>query len=153
FKNSGIQACVGCVLFGSALLLSPLLSPPANSADRAPLKASVRIDRSRGPVAAFFPDEVFGAALDGQKQCQLARIYTPANTTKMLRAGLRKITYRLRTELSIEAWHWSEQGSWSDEAHQQGYWISSASPDQRILISHGYRLPRRGNTFDQGRND
>lgn len=37
--------------------------------------------------------------------------------------------------------------------HHQGYWTSSDSANQSILISHGYRLPRRGNTFDQGRND
>jgi hypothetical protein len=148
-KNSGLRAGVGWLFVSVALLLGSA----ANSADKAALKVSVRIDRSRGPVATFLPDEAFGAALDGQKQGELARIYTEANTSKMLGAGLRKITYRLRTELSIEAWHWSEQGTWSDQEHQQGYWISSASPDQKILISHGYRLPRRGNTFDQGRND
>src|SRR5262245_24753394 len=49
----------------------------------------------------------------------------------------------------IEAWHWSEQGKWSDAEHQQGYWVSSSSPDQWISVSHGYLLPRRGNTIDQ----
>jgi hypothetical protein len=110
---------------------------------------TVRIDLARGPVAQFLPDEAFGAALDGHQSGEIARIYTEGNIKKMEGAGLRKITYRLRTELGIEAWHWSEDGSWSDEAHKQGYWTSSDSPHQRVLISHGYNLPRRGDTIDQ----
>jgi len=114
---------------------------------------TVRIDLARGPVAQFLPDEAFGAALDGHQSGEIARIYTEGNIKKMEGAGLRKITYRLRTELGIEAWHWSEDGSWSDEAHKQGYWTSSDSPVQRVLISHGYNLPRRGDTIDQASNE
>jgi hypothetical protein len=113
----------------------------------------VTIDLLRGPIGEFLPNDAFGAALDGHDSGTTARIYTPHNIEKMRDAGLRRITYRLRTELAIEAWHWSERGTFSDKQHQQGYWISSPSPDQRVLISHGYRLPRRGNTFDQARND
>jgi hypothetical protein len=149
FKKSGLHGGIPCFLVSLVLLLSPA----ANSAGKASLKGTVRIDTFRGPVAEFLPDEAFGAALDGQKEGELGRIYTADNLRKMQSARLRKITYRLRTELSIEAWHWSEQGTWSDDEHHQGYWTSSDSANQTILISHGYRLPRRGNTFDQGRND
>ncbi len=114
---------------------------------------TVTIDLARGPVAQFLPDETFGAALDGHQSGEIARIYTAGNIKKMEAAGLRKITYRLRTELGIEAWHWSEQGTWSDDAHKQGYWTSSDRSDQRVLVSHGYRLPRRGDTIDQANNE
>ena len=81
------------------------------------------------------------------------RIYTPENIAKMRTAGLKKISYSLRTELGTEAWHWNEQGKWSDQGHLQGYWTSSDRPDQYVTVSHGYRLPRRGNTFDQAENE
>ena len=149
-KKSRPHADVACVLINLVLLLGPA----SNSAGKASLGGTVTIDLSRGPVAEFLPNDAFGAALDGQKKgAASSGIYTADNIERMQSAGLRKITYRLRTELGIESWHWSEQGPWSDNEHQQGYWTSSPSPDQRVLISHGYRLPRRGNTFDQARND
>ena len=60
------------------------------------------------------------------------------------------ITYRLYTELSIQDWHWNPNGSFSDAAHQEGYWTSSSAPGTAIVDSYGYALPRRGNTRDQG---
>ena len=113
----------------------------------------ITVDLSRGPIVEFIPDETFGAALDGKEAGEVKTIYTQHNVRKMLSAGLRSVTYRLRTELGIDAWHWNEQGNWSDAGHHQGYWTSSDQSDQPILISHGYKLPRRGNTVDQAEDD
>jgi hypothetical protein len=113
---------------------------------------TIRIDAS-SPTASFMPDEAFGAGLDGLDEQDLDRVYSPFNIKTMAGAPYRRLAYRLRTELGIEAWHWNDAGSWSDEAHKEGYWTSSDKADTPLLKSVGYKLPRRGSTIDQAEND
>ena len=103
------------------------------------------------PVNTFVPDRTFGAAVDGGDSGSAERTFTPHNIELMHSAGLSMLTYRLRTELGVEAWHWNPRGAWSDASRGEGYWTSSVAgplPD-----SHGYRLPRRGSTTDMANND
>jgi hypothetical protein len=113
----------------------------------------VTIDLAAGPVNVFTPNDAFGAALDGTPAGVVDQLYTVHNVAAMKRAGLRPVTYSLRTELAIEAWHWSEEGEWSDAAHKQGYWTSSDHPKRRVLTGWGYILPRRGDSIDQANDD
>jgi hypothetical protein len=118
-----------------------------------PIPDQVVVDLSAGkPVNVFRPDEAFGGGLDGMGQGEVAATYTPGNIKAMRQVGLRKITYRLRTELGNQVWHWNPQGRWSDSAHAQGYWTSSDKPGAAINLSHGYDLPRRGMTKDNANN-
>jgi hypothetical protein len=108
----------------------------------------VVVDLSK-PVNTIVPYEALGAALDGAGRGDTNQYLTPYNIAKLRSAGLRRVTYRTRPELGIEAWHWSEEGSWSDAAHQQGYWTSSDNPAREPRVTWGYSLPRRGDSVDQ----
>jgi hypothetical protein len=117
-----------------------------------PPAVTVTIDTAH-TVRTFDPRTFVGAGVDGRPEGDAARVFQPPNVAAMRSAGLHQLTYRLRTELGGEAWHWNPRGRWSDAAHARGYWTSSATPDAPITESYGYRLPRRGNTFDQAEND
>ncbi len=68
----------------------------------------------------------------------------------MLSAGWGGVSYRLNTELSIQAWHWNPSGGWSDAGNQQGYFVGSANSSGNIKRSFGYNLPHRGVTSNDG---
>ena len=105
------------------------------------------------PVHTFLPSHALGAAVDGHDQGDTERQLTPANIQAMLSAGFKSLTYRLRTELASDAWHWNPRGVWSEPEDKQGYWTSDSKSDDPILVSYGYKLPRRGNTVDQADNE
>ena len=89
---------------GSVLAaLSLLLCSTSSSAGKGIIAGNVTVDLSGAPLSEFSPDETFGAALDGLEKGEVDKIYTEQNIRKMRSAGLRKITYRLRTELGIGA--------------------------------------------------
>jgi hypothetical protein len=113
---------------------------------------TVEINTSQ-PVNRFIPSRALGAGVDGHGEGDTQRQLSRANIAAMLSAGLKPLTYRLRTELAGEAWHWNPKGSWSEAGQQQGYWTSDSKLGQPIGVSYGYKLPRRGNTIDQANDD
>jgi len=114
-----------------------------------PLVVTVHTERV---VGQFRPSEAMGAGVDGHERGSIDQMHTPANMKAMVSAGFKPLSYRLRTELAGEAWHWNPVGTWSDASHKRGYWTSSATPGASIQICNGYRLPRRGNSIDQATN-
>ena len=113
----------------------------------------VRVEIRPQAIHSFDPAVAIGAGVDGHEQGEIAKMLSPPNVEAMRSAGLHALTYRLRTELAGEAWHWNPQGQWSDAEHAQGYWVSAGAVSKPISVSYGYRLPRRGNTKDQANDD
>jgi len=114
--------------------------------------ATINIDL--GTTVNEFPGtRALGAGVDGLEEGEIDKVWTPVNVRAMKTAGFGPISYRLRTELGVKAWHWNPRGTWSDAAAERGYWVSSDEPQEDYKASQGYRLPRRGNTIDQGKND
>ena len=131
-------------------VLLALLTLPAHA--QTPSTVTITVDTSRA-VNRFSPAHALGAGVDGHDFGETLKQLSPANVEAMRSAGLKPLTYRLRTELGGEAWHWNPRGRWSDAAHRQGYWTSNNTPGPSIKTSYGYRLPRRGNTIDQANDD
>jgi len=134
----------------SALVYSVSAAGARSDHNSFPVSAVILADH---PVNQCVPTQALGAGIDGHEKGECARMFTDKNIAEMLSAGLGPLTYRLRTELAGEVWHWNPRGTWSDPVHQCGYWTSNDSLGEPINVSYGYHLPRRGNTIDQANDD
>jgi hypothetical protein len=115
--------------------------------------AGVTVDVTPGHrLATVVPLRALGAAVDAVPGGATDQIYTPANIAQMLAAGFGPVSYRLFTELGVQAWHWNPSGTWSGPG-DTGYFTGSGSGGGTIRRSFGYRLPHRGFTHDQAYDD
>ena len=105
------------------------------------------------PTNTFIPSKTIGGAVDGHSEGEINQMLTSLNIEAMKSVGLKPVSYRLRTEIGGETWHWNPKGTWSNTIKNQGYWVSDSMSEQPIEMSYGYRLPRRGNTYDQANDD
>src|SRR5262249_1206853 len=71
-------------------------------------------------INSFDPDSALGSSIDVLSRIDINRVYTPHIIEEALSAGWGPITYRNNTELRMAAWHWTENGTWSDPAHRSG---------------------------------
>jgi hypothetical protein len=144
--------CVVASLSLTGIGLIQLATAQEARADEKPFAVSAVVLADQ-PVNQCVPTQALGAGVDGHEKGECARMFTDKNIAEMRSAGFGPLTYRLRTELAGEVWHWNPRGTWSDPDHQRGYWTSDDSLGEPINISYGYRLPRRGNTIDQANDD
>ena len=138
-----------------ALIAILTLGAMAGESDmKATSAGSISIDVTPGhALNTLNPLRTLGAGVDALPGGAVAKVYTPKNLSEMLASGHGALSYRLFTELSVQAWHWNSAGTWSDPA-QRGYFVGSATQfDPNPVTSFGYDLPHRGNTVDQGAQD
>jgi F5/8 type C domain len=95
-------------------------------------------------INSFDPDSALGSSIDVLSRMDINKLYTPHIIQESLSAGWGPITYRNNTELRMAAWHWTENGVWSDAAHQSGYFTGSTELKAPIKYILAYALPHRG---------
>jgi hypothetical protein len=95
-------------------------------------------------INSFDPDSALGSSIDVLSRLDIDLVYTPHIVQEALSAGWGPITYRNNTELRMGAWHWTENGTWSDPAHRSGYFTGSTELRDPIKYILAYALPHRG---------
>ena len=93
---------------------------------------------------SFDPDQALGSSIDVLSRSGIDKVYTPHILQESLSAGWGPITYRNNTELRMAAWHWTENGTWSDPAHKSGYFTGNTELKEPIRYILAYALPHRG---------
>ncbi len=133
----------GFVAAGGLAALLWVLVPA--SAQTTEATGTVRVDVTPSHLLnSFDPDRALGSSVDVLSHTEIDRIYTPHILEESLSAGWGPITYRNNTELRMAAWHWTENGSWSDPAHKSGYFTGSTELKEPIRYILAYALPHRG---------
>ncbi|MBV8810470.1 MAG: discoidin domain-containing protein [Acidobacteriaceae bacterium] len=117
----------------------------ARSQNAGQAAATIRIDAIPGhEINSFDPDEALGSSVDVLSHRDIDLVYTPHIIQESLSAGWGPITYRNNSELRMAAWHWNNNGVWSDAAHQSGYFTSSSELGKPLRYVLEYALPHRG---------
>src|SRR5580658_9055095 len=107
--------------------------------------ATVHVDATPGhAINSFDPDSALGSSIDVLSHDGIDKVYTPHIIQESLSAGWGPITYRNNSELRMAAWHWTENGTWSDPAHKSGYFTGSTELKEPLRYILSYALPHRG---------
>jgi hypothetical protein len=107
--------------------------------------ATVRVDATPQHVLnSFDPDSALGSSIDVLSRTGIDKVYSPHIIQEALSAGWGPITYRNNTELRMAAWHWTENGTWSDPVHKSGYFTGSTELKEPLRYILAYALPHRG---------
>ena len=106
---------------------------------------TIRVDVDpRHVLNSFDPDRALGSSIDVLSHTGIDQVYSPHIVQESLSAGWGPITYRNNTELRMAAWHWTENGSWSDPTNQSGYFTGSSELKEPLRYILAYALPHRG---------
>jgi hypothetical protein len=93
---------------------------------------------------SFDPDHALGSSIDVLSKRDIDKLFSPHILQESLSAGWGPITYRNNTELRMAAWHWTENGTWSDPENKSGYFTGSTELKEPTRYILAYALPHRG---------
>ena len=138
----------GAVFFIAIVgIMTPVipLALAQTGASSAPPVAVVHVDVNPQHILnSFDPDRALGSSVDVLSHTGIDQVYTPHIIQESLSAGWGPITYRNNTELRMAAWHWTENGTWSDPEHKSGYFTGSTDLKEPTRYILAYALPHRG---------
>ena len=127
------------ILVAATLAAIPFLACAADEA------AIVHVDVTPSHVInSFDPDSALGSSLDVLSHRDIDIVFTPHILQESLSAGWGPISYRNNSELRMAAWHWNDNGAWSDAANHSGYFTGSVELKDPIRYILSYPLPHRG---------
>ncbi len=89
------------------------------------------------------PDTATGAWMDDLSKNQIDNLSKPETIQGIKNLGWGSITMRNNSELRLAAWHWNENGAWSDPENKCGYFTGSADLGAPIHYGYSYSLPHR----------
>src|ERR1700720_1240305 len=136
-------AIVSAILFSLAHNGSAFAQSATASAAAPP--AIVHVDATPGhAINSFDPDSALGSSIDVLSHDGIDKVYSPHIIQESLSAGWGPITYRNNSELRMAAWHWTENGTWSDPVHKSGYFTGSTDLKEPLRYILSYALPHRG---------
>ena len=138
-------AFVSIVGFLVATSIMPSAFAQAPGASAGSQIAVVRVDvNPKHILNSFDPDRSLGSSIDVLSHSGIDKVFTPHIIQESLSAGWGPITYRNNTELRMAAWHWTENGTWSDPASKSGYFTGSTELKEPTRYILAYALPHRG---------
>src|SRR5580700_2757387 len=121
-------------------------APAQSNTDSPGVQSSIiRVDATPGHVInSFDPDSALCSSIDVLSHDGIDKVYTPHIIQESLSVGWGPISYRNNTELRMAAWHWTENGTWSDAEGKRGYFTGSTELKEPIRYILPYALPHRG---------
>lgn len=143
-RCSAIAIACGAIATPSAMFSQAAgpTQPPAAATIGAP--ATVRVDVTPEHVLnTINPDTATGAWMDDLSKTQVDNLSKPETIQGVKNLGWGSITMRNNSELRLSAWHWNENGTWSDPATKSGYYAGSAELGEPIHYGYSYSLPHR----------
>ncbi len=139
-RNQHAGLIVVALLCGMLLGADSLAQNPTSQQS-----GTVRVDATPGhAINSFDPDSALGSTMDVLSHDDIDKVYTPHILQESLSAGWGPISYRNNSELRMAAWHWTENGTWSDPAHTSGYFTGSTDLKEPVRYILSYALPHRG---------
>jgi hypothetical protein len=127
-----------------AFWYGPTAAAQSASAPESP-PATVHVDATPSHVInSFDPDSALGSSIDVLSHDGIDKVYTQHIIQESLSAGWGPITYRNNSELRMAAWHWTENGTWSNPARESGYFTGGTELKEPTRYILSYALPHRG---------